>query len=153
MAAPFTPSRRRSAELHEIVFFQRPLKEPEIGKCTLIPTEERLPKAHPLLQRRRLLEEVNALEIVVPGAAARKLQKAERDLLVARASNKESTNRKDLIGDEDRRIAVQRSWSSGNEPSPWPGCQLNSLPGLKRFAGSRSSLIARMLASFTGSAV
>ncbi|WP_407048078.1 type II CRISPR RNA-guided endonuclease Cas9 [Methyloraptor flagellatus] len=112
------------AKLHEIVFFQRPLKEPKIGKCTLIPTEERLPKAHPLFQRRRLLEEVNALEIVVPGAPARKLQKAERDLLVAKLQdkqkvsfetlrkllrldpaarfNKESTNRKDLIGDEIR---------------------------------------------------
>lgn len=112
------------ARLHEIVFFQRPLREPKIGKCTLIPTEERLPKAHPLFQRRRLLEEVNALEIVVPGAVSRPLTKPERDLLVARLQdkqkvafeslrkvlkldpaarfNKESANRKDLLGDEIR---------------------------------------------------
>jgi len=108
--------------LFEIVFHQRPLKEPRIGKCTLRPEEERLPKAHPLFQRRRLLEEVNALMIVRPGEVAERLTPEQRDhlLLKLRDSrkvsfaslrkllkldpdarfNKESDNRPDMLGDE-----------------------------------------------------
>lgn len=115
-----TPERKQ--QFHEIIFHQRPLKEPKIGYCTLQPPEPRLPKAHPLFQRRRLLEEVNALRIVLPGAEARALDKPERDAqlsklagkkAVAYASlrkalkldldarfNKESDNRKDMKGDE-----------------------------------------------------
>ena len=109
-------------QVHEIIFGQRPLKAPKIGKCTLVPTEERIAKAHPLFQRRRLLEEVNALDIVVPGSAKQKLTKEQRDLLLMKLRdkqkvsfeslrktlkldpdarfNKESENRKDLAGDE-----------------------------------------------------
>lgn len=108
--------------LREIIFYQRPLKAPRIGMCTLIPGDERLPKAHPLFQRRRLLEELNALMIVRPGEVAQRLTHEERDILllklkdkakVAFASlrktlkldpdarfNKESENRTDLKGDE-----------------------------------------------------
>lgn len=113
--------------LFEIVFHQRPLKQPRIGKCTLVPSEERLPKAHPLFQRRRLLEEVNALMIVLPGQKAAPLTREQRDklLMVLEATrkpsfeslrkkvlkldpdarfNKESDNRKDLLGDEIRTL-------------------------------------------------
>ncbi|KAA9019878.1 type II CRISPR RNA-guided endonuclease Cas9 [Sphingobium limneticum] len=108
--------------LHEIIFYQRPLKAPRIGMCTLIAGDERLPKAHPLFQRRRLLEELNALMIVRPGEVAQRLTREERDILflklkdkgkVSFASlrktlkldpdarfNKESENRTDLKGDE-----------------------------------------------------
>lgn len=108
--------------LFEIVFYQRPLKAPKVGKCTLIPGEERLAKAHPLFQRRRLLEEVNALQIILPGEPKAPLTKEQRDLLLlklrdnrkvtfeslrktlkldpAARFNKESENRKDLAGDE-----------------------------------------------------
>ena len=109
--------------LHEIVFHQRPLKQPKVGKCTLVPGEDRLPKAHPLFQRRRLLEEVNALAIVLPGRSAMTLTREQRDKLLmvletARKPsfenlrkkvlkldpdarfNKESENRKELLGDE-----------------------------------------------------
>lgn len=113
--------------LYEIVFYQRPLKQPKIGKCTLVPGEERLPKAHPLFQRRRLLEEVNALMIVLPGEHAVKLTREQRDklLMVLETTrkpsfeslrrkvlkldpdarfNKESENRKDVLGDEIRAV-------------------------------------------------
>lgn len=70
------------ADLRRILFFQRPLKEPEVGVCTFIHTERRLPKAHPLFQERRLYEEVNQLEVVTPGAGSRKLKQDERDALV-----------------------------------------------------------------------
>jgi CRISPR-associated endonuclease Csn1 len=109
--------------LHEIVFHQRPLKAPKIGTCTLVPGEERLARAHPLFQRRRLLEEVNQLEIILPGLAKQKLTKDQRDKLVMALEakqkisfeslrkktlkldpdarfNKESDNRKELAGDE-----------------------------------------------------
>ena len=70
------------AHLHRILFFQRPLKEQEVGVCTFVQTERRLPKAHPLFQERRLYEEVNQLEITTPGAGSRKLEREERDLLI-----------------------------------------------------------------------
>lgn len=108
--------------LFEIVFRQRPLKAPQVGTCTLRAGEKRLPKAHPLFQRRRLLEELNALMIVRPGEKAERLTPEERDLLFLKLKdkakvsfeslrkvlrlnpdvrfNKESENRTDLKGDE-----------------------------------------------------
>ncbi|WEK43100.1 MAG: type II CRISPR RNA-guided endonuclease Cas9 [Candidatus Sphingomonas colombiensis] len=108
--------------LHEIIFYQRPLKAPRIGMCTLIANDERLPKAHPLFQRRRLLEELNALMIVRSGEMAQRLTREERDILLLKLKdkgkvsfaslrktlkldpdarfNKESENRPELKGDE-----------------------------------------------------
>lgn len=108
--------------LFEITFHQRPLKVPKVGTCTLVPGEKRLPKAHPLFQRRRLLEELNALMIVRTGEKSERLTHEQRDVLflklkdrakVSFASlrkelkldsdalfNKESENRPDLKGDE-----------------------------------------------------
>ena len=57
------------AALHRILFFQRPLKEQEVGVCTFVTAEKRLPKAHPLFQERRLYEEVNQLEVTTPPCA------------------------------------------------------------------------------------
>lgn len=118
------------AALHRVLFFQRPLKDQEVGYCTFagmngVPMDERrLPKAHPLFQQRRLYEEVNQLRIVAPGAADRPLTIDERDKLIMKLRdqkkmsfrsmakliklgdgerfNKESETRKDLIGDEVR---------------------------------------------------
>ncbi len=70
--------------LQRILFFQRPLKEQEVGVCTFVHSERRLAKAHPLFQERRLYEEVNQLEITTPGEANRKLTTDQRDLLVRR---------------------------------------------------------------------
>lgn len=70
------------AALHRILFFQRPLKAPKVGVCTFVHSEQRLPKAHPLFQERRLYEEVNQLEITAPGEAPRKLTLDQRDSLI-----------------------------------------------------------------------
>ncbi|HEY1607377.1 MAG TPA: type II CRISPR RNA-guided endonuclease Cas9 [Allosphingosinicella sp.] len=70
------------AHLHRILFFQRPLKEAEVGVCTFFPDERRLPKAHPLFQERRLYEEVNHLQITTPGETARPLSREQRDALI-----------------------------------------------------------------------
>ncbi len=108
--------------LFEVIFHQRPLRAPKIGRCMLIASEDRLAKAHPLFQQRRLLEELNALKIAQPGEVARALSVEQRDLLYGTLKsrralpfetmrkalklapearfNKESENRKDIKGDE-----------------------------------------------------
>lgn len=118
------------ASLHRILFYQRDLKDQEIGFCTFagwsgVPEDERrLPKAHPMFQERRLYEEVNNLRIVSSGVQDRALTLAERDALILKLKdtrksgfsalgkliklgegerfNKESETRKDLLGDEVR---------------------------------------------------
>lgn len=117
--------------LFEIVFHQRPLKAPQVGTCTLLPGEKRLPKAHPLFQRRRLLEELNALMIVRPGEKAERLTRQERDALLSKLKasksvrfeslrkglkldpdarfNKESENRTELKGDEVAAVMASKT--------------------------------------------
>ena len=69
------------ATLFETIFYQRPLKVPEVGRC-LYNDEPRLAKAHPLFQRRILLETVNQLRIRAPGKPDRALSLEERDHIV-----------------------------------------------------------------------
>ena len=111
--------------LFDVIFHQRPLKAVKVGLCTLLHEtgETRLPKAHPLFQRRRLLEELNALRILRPAETAEILTREQRDALVLKLKdkktvsfetlrakvlkldraarfNKEGENRKELKGDE-----------------------------------------------------
>lgn len=71
----------------EKIFFQRPLKEPKVGLC-LFTAEERLPKAHPLTQRRVLFETVNQLRVTADGRETRPLTIEERDQIVHALDNK-----------------------------------------------------------------
>jgi CRISPR-associated endonuclease Csn1 len=80
------------AALHRILFFQRPLKAQEVGVCTFVHSERRLPRAHPLFQERRLYEEVNQLEVTTPGAPARKLTLEERDKLILKLKSTRSAS-------------------------------------------------------------
>lgn len=108
--------------LRRIIFFQRPLKAQQVGGCTFFNDEERLAKAHPLFQERRLYEEVNHLEITQAGAPSRKLTLDQRDKIILKLKsaktasfaalskllklsdgesfNKASENRTGLVGDE-----------------------------------------------------
>jgi CRISPR-associated endonuclease Csn1 len=109
------------ARIHKIIFDQRPLAEQKVGKCTFL-DEERLPKAHPLFQERRLYEEVNQLRIREDGEEL-PLTRDQRDKVVMKLRttkklsfatmrksilrldenarfNKESEARKELLGDE-----------------------------------------------------
>ena len=70
--------------LRDTIEWQHPLKSPPVGKCTLIPTEERAAKALPSSQRARIFQEVNALRIISPGETARALSKEQRDLITKR---------------------------------------------------------------------
>ncbi len=70
--------------LRDTIEWQHPLKSPPVGKCTLIPTEERAAKALPSSQRSRIFQEVNALRIGYPGEVQKELSKEQRDKVVNR---------------------------------------------------------------------
>lgn len=75
-----TPERRE--HLFRVMFYQRPLRKPRVGKCAFNPKEERLTKAHPLFQEFRLYKEINELELVLPDQSHRKLTLDQRDALI-----------------------------------------------------------------------
>ncbi len=77
-------------EIALIIFHQRPLKTPEVGLC-LFTDEKRVPSAHPLNQRRILVETVNALRVAARGEPARGLTMEERDQIIHALDNKEHT--------------------------------------------------------------
>lgn len=70
-------------KLHRIIFYQRPLKPVDPGKCTFIDGEPRAPQAHPLFQRFRILTELANLRIVEPDQSQRPLSMRERNILLA----------------------------------------------------------------------
>ncbi|MXX89638.1 MAG: type II CRISPR RNA-guided endonuclease Cas9 [Boseongicola sp. SB0677_bin_26] len=80
--------------LFETIFYQRPLKAPAIGLCLFagigdVPGDERrLPKAHPLTQRRTLYETVNNLRVTADGRERRPLTLEERDQVIGLLDNK-----------------------------------------------------------------
>ena len=63
--------------LHDIIFFQRPLKPVEPGWCQFEHGERRAPKALPVVQEFRMLQEVNNIRIRVGSDPERPLDEAE----------------------------------------------------------------------------
>lgn len=139
-----TPERRE--HLFTVMFHQRPLKKPRIGKCAFNPKEERLSKAHPLFQEFRLYKEINELELVLEDQTHQKLTLDQRNALIKAVRpkqkmtftsmrktlklpseivfNKESDNRRDIKGDEvygalgdKKRFGPQ--WSSFDQEQQW----------------------------------
>ena len=49
--------------IFDIIFFQRPLKQPELGKCRFEEWEDRAYKASPTFQKIRVLQEINQLRV------------------------------------------------------------------------------------------
>ena len=86
----------RRAYLFRVMFYQRPLKKPRIGKCSFNPLEERLAKAHPLFQEFRLYKEVNELELVQPDLSHKKLTMDQRDKLIHHLRSKREVTFKAL---------------------------------------------------------
>lgn len=75
----------RSA-IHREIFFQRPLRSPPVGKCSLDPACDnndadgfRCPWAHPLAQRFRIWQEVRDLAVTETGQKSRPLDKEDGD--------------------------------------------------------------------------
>ncbi|GAB4127638.1 MAG: hypothetical protein Kow00104_12900 [Rhodothalassiaceae bacterium] len=86
--------------LHHIIFYQRPLKKPVVGRCLYNPQEERLPRAHPLFQRFRILQELNNLRII-DRLDSRPLRREERDRLfeeLLRSNDMKWTQMRKLLG-------------------------------------------------------
>ncbi|HRC25809.1 MAG TPA: type II CRISPR RNA-guided endonuclease Cas9 [Alphaproteobacteria bacterium] len=51
------------AQIRDIIFHQRPLKPPVVGKCRFEEGAPRIRKAHPLFQKFRILQDVNHLDL------------------------------------------------------------------------------------------
>lgn len=86
--APHHPSMTEDARrtIHHAIFYQRPLKQPPVGKCSLSPAKSaddadgfRCPRAHPLAQRFRIWQEVRNLQIAETGRRPRLLSKEDGD--------------------------------------------------------------------------
>lgn len=122
-------------DLKRIVIEQRPLKKPIVGRCTLRPEpdvislygfeidrSERAPKAHPLFQRFRILQDVSQLRVTRPAKAERPLTIQERDVVVAKlmASGGTTTDfeklRKAIKLPDDARFNYELSGRKGFPP-------------------------------------
>lgn len=68
-------------EIYDILFFERPPVPYATGKCIYIRDEDRLLKAHPLSEQRRIYEEVNNIRVIYD-TGKRKLTLSERDKIV-----------------------------------------------------------------------
>lgn len=110
------------------IFYQRPLRQPPVGKCSLDPAHDvkdlegfRCPWAHPLAQRFRIWQEVRNLAVAETGQNPRPLTKEQGDKLALALFqngklsfdkirgllglgevrfNLESEKRKELLGDQ-----------------------------------------------------
>nr|WDE41865.1 Cas9 [uncultured organism] len=86
----------RKAHLFDVIFYQRPLKQPDVGLCAFLggeTGERRLAKSDPLFQKRRLLEELNALTIERgPGMTPERLTPDQRDRLLMLLRGKKSVS-------------------------------------------------------------
>ncbi len=100
--------------VRQIIFHQRPLKPTEKGKCELEPTEERAPKAHPLFQEVRILQNLNHIKVaeVFTGQASKLSDEQYRtlyDMLHTKSEVKFEDMRKKLWGKqaEDYRFNLE----------------------------------------------
>ena len=69
-------------ELFETILHQRDLKDVDVGRCTFLPEEQRIHRAHPLFQRFRILDEVLNLKVIPPGEHRRALTDEERHAVI-----------------------------------------------------------------------
>jgi CRISPR-associated endonuclease Csn1 len=69
------------ASLHRAIFWQRPLKPAPTGRCTLEPTEPRLPKALPSVEARATYEMLNQLRYGEGLNFKTPLDRPQRDLI------------------------------------------------------------------------
>ena len=105
--------------IKRIVIEQRPLKAPIIGNCSLFPDQKRAPKAHPLFQRFRIMQDACQLRIVRRDGAQRQLKMREYDLIVGMLLKRSSRIvefeklRKELKLPDDARLNYERTRRKG----------------------------------------
>ena len=68
-------------EIKDIVFFQRKLRPVSPGRCSLLPNLRRAYKAFPVIQRLRIYQEVNHLEILDEQLRGHPLSTVQRDVI------------------------------------------------------------------------
>lgn len=69
--------------IRAIVFRQRELKKPKVGKCTFVPEEERLPKALPSVEAREIYERLAHLRVSHDEFGQSGLTPPQRDVLAS----------------------------------------------------------------------
>lgn len=91
-------------QIHNIIFYQRPLGPVPIGRCTLEPGEERCPRALPLAQRFRILQELNHMQVIMPNLSQQPLDMQQRETLLKQLLTKKNVTFADMrkaLGLED----------------------------------------------------
>lgn len=80
--------------LHEIIFYQRPLKPVEPGWCQFEfdSGKERAPKALPVFQEFRIFSEINILEVQIASEQERPLDEVERERVLHRLRSGKDIN-------------------------------------------------------------
>ena len=71
-------------KIRKIIFYQRPLKPVQPGRCELDPDEYRGPKALPTFQRHRILQDLGNLRIIDTDLNEHALSREQRDALLAK---------------------------------------------------------------------
>ncbi len=102
---PDTLNDNNKERVKDILFLQRPLKEQEVGMCSLEPNEERIPKAHPLFQEFRILQYINNLKLMRENTDKfESLDENQREILIDKALNPDSVSKKILDFKEIRKL-------------------------------------------------
>ncbi len=123
-------------EIHDAIFWQRPLKDQRhlLGRCSLVPGATRCPIADRLAQRFRVLQQVNHLRITMDDGSTRPLTDDERGALltVLLDDPAQLDSRGDLTFAKARKLL--------GLPSRGPGAVLFNLErgGEKRLIGHRT---------------
>jgi CRISPR-associated endonuclease Csn1 len=76
--------------IHKAIFYQRPLRPQERGKCQFMPDKERTFKATPCSQQFRILQEVFNLTYASLGKHSEPLSKEQQDILIAALDTQET---------------------------------------------------------------
>lgn len=111
-------------KIHDAIFFQRPLKAQEKGRCRYYLNEYRAYAALPSSHRFRILTEINNLKVEMPNGNSVSLNNAEKDKLAKALDNHATMNfnsiRKLLGFDSECKFNIEdekRSGLKGNETS------------------------------------
>lgn len=105
--------------IRRIVLEQRPLKEPVVGNCSFSSEEKRAPKAHPLFQLFRILQDACQLRVTQPGRTERPLTVGEFRLIAGILRDRSSQVvefeklRKALKLPDDARFNYERAGRKG----------------------------------------
>ena len=117
-------------EIYDILFYEHPSAPYATANCIYIDGEDRLLKAHPLSEKRRIYEAANNIRILDDNNK-RKLKKEERDkiineiLMQGKNANKKSV--RNILGDKKMNVIFSDN-NSGIKPYLYSKDEFTSLP-------------------------